>query len=71
MQARAAFKGQNLQNEAAGFVAEYAQRKRLAKLGYTSSVGELSALKSEIFTLIDVEIGKCEAEQARAKHGKR
>lgn len=70
MQAKAAYKGSHLHNEAAGFVAEYAQRKRLAKLGYTSNVGELSAVKAEIFSVIDVEIDKCQSESSRPKHGR-
>jgi hypothetical protein len=58
MQARSAFKGGSLVNEAAPFLAEYSQRKRLAKLGYTSNIGELCALKAEIFGIIDHEIDK-------------
>lgn len=71
MQARASYKGSSLQNEAAIFVAEYAQRKRLAKLGYTSSISDLDALKAEIFGIIDVELDKCQAEDMRSKHGRK
>jgi hypothetical protein len=71
MQARAACKGHALQTEAAPYFAEYVQRKRLAKLGYFSPLSELSAMKAEIFGMIDVEIEKCQAEEARAKRGGR
>lgn len=72
MQTRASFKGSHMQNEAAPYLSEYAQRKRLAKLGYTTNLGELSAFKAEIFGIIDVQLDKCQAEQARGgKHGRR
>jgi hypothetical protein len=71
MQARAAFRGSSMTNEAAPFVAEFVQRKRLAKLGYTSSISELDALKAEIFGIIDVELEKCQAEDMRSKHGRK
>jgi hypothetical protein len=71
MQARASYKGSSLQNEAAIFVAEYAQRKRLAKLGYTSNISELDALKAEIFGIIDVELDKCQSDDMRSKHGRK
>ena len=71
MQARAAFRVSSMTNEAAPFVAEFVQRKRLAKLGYTSSISELDALKAEIFGIIDVELEKCQAEDMRSKHGRK
>jgi hypothetical protein len=71
MQARACFKGSSLSNEAAPFVAEYLQRKRLAKLGYTSNISGMDALKAEIFGIIDVEMDKCQAEEMRSKHGRK
>jgi hypothetical protein len=71
MQARAAFRGSSMTNEAAPFVAEFVQRKRLAKLGYTSSISEMDALKAEIFGIIDVELEKCQAEDMRSKHGRK
>lgn len=71
MQARAAFRGSSMTNEAAPFVAEFVQRKRLAKLGYTSSISGLDALKAEIFGIIDVELEKCQAEDMRSKHGRK
>jgi hypothetical protein len=71
MQARAAYKGMNLQNEAAPWIAEYAQRKRLAKLGYTTNVSELCALKAEIFGIIDVELDKCQSEDMRSRNGRK
>lgn len=65
MQTRASLKGSGLQNEAAGFIAEYSQRKRLAKLGYTTSISELSAHKAEIFGIIDTEIDKFKSEEMK------
>ena len=58
-----------MQNEAAHHIAEYAQRKRLAALGYTTNISELSALKAEIFGIIDCEIDSCQ--KSGAKNGRR
>lgn len=71
MQTRASYRGSSLQNEAAPFIAEYIQRKRLAKLGFTSDISSVSALKAEIFGIIDVELDKCQAEDMRSKHGRK
>jgi hypothetical protein len=71
MQARSSYKGSSMQNEAAPYLAEYSQRKRLAKLGYTTNMSELTALKSEIFGIIDIELDKCQAEEMRQKNGRR
>jgi len=71
MQTRSSFKGGGLLNEAAPFIAEYSQRKRFAKLGYTTSISELSALKAEIFGIIDCELDKLQSESTRPKNGKR
>lgn len=58
-------------NEAAPFLAEYTQRKRLAKLGYTSSISELSAFKAEVYGIIDQEIDSCQQQEMKAKkHGR-
>ena len=70
MQTRASFNGSGLLNEAAPFIAEYSQRKRFAKLGYTTSISELSALKAEVFGIIDCEIDKLQSESTRTKNGK-
>ena len=69
MQTRSAIKGGSLVNEAAGFIAEYSQRKRLAKLGYFTPTSELCALKAEIFGIIDTEIDKVQGEKLRGKNG--
>ena len=58
-------------DEAAPYVVEYLERKRLSKLGYTSPLGELCALKAEIFVMIDVELDKLQSENSGAKHGRR
>ena len=59
MQTRASYKGSSMQNEAAHYVAEYAQRKRLAALGFTSDLRELSSFRAEIFCIIDTEADNC------------
>lgn len=71
MQARASYKGSSFANEAASFVAEYSRRKRLAKLGYTTDISKLSALKGEIFSIIDIELDKCQSEEMRARNNGR
>ena len=71
MQARASYKGSSMVNEAASFIAEYSQRKRLAKLGYVTNISELCAIKAEIFGIIDVELDKCQNEDMRSKHGRK
>jgi len=69
IQTKAAYNGQSLVNEAAPLVHEYNTRVRLAKLGYRSDLGSLSAFKAECFTLIDRTL---DAERAKeAKSGKR
>jgi len=71
MQARSILKGGAMINEAAGFIAEYAQRKRLAKLGFFTPTSELSALKAEIFGIIDAELDKIQLEKInRGSHGR-
>lgn len=71
MQARASFKGSSMTNEAACYIAEYSQRKRLAKLGYSTPMGELDAIKAEIFAIIDIELDKCQADDMRSKNGRK
>lgn len=63
--------GSSFTNEAAPFIAEYAQRKRLAKLGFTSNISELDATKAEIFGIIDAELNRLELEDLRRKNGRR
>ena len=70
MQTRASYRGSTMQNEAAHHIAEYSQRKRLAALGYTTNISELTALKAEIFGIIDIEIDSCQ-NAVRSKNGKR
>jgi hypothetical protein len=60
-------------NEAGWLVAEYNQRKRLAKLGFTSPLSELSVMKAEAFCMIDQEIDDLtskEAKKAGKPHGR-
>lgn len=71
MQARAAYKGSSLVNEAAPYIAEYSQRKRLAKLGYVTNASELDAIKAEIFAIIDTELDKCQSDDMRSKNGRK
>ena len=68
---RSAFKGGPLRNEAAYLVDEYSKRKRLAKLGYTSPLGELSAFRADVYAIIDQEIDACQQREMKAKkHGR-
>lgn len=67
----ASIRGHSFANEAAFYVEEYAQRKRLAKLGYVSSPSELPAFKAEIFAIIDTEIDKIQALDMRSKNGRK
>ena len=67
---RASYRGHGMTNDAAPFIAEYAQRKRLAKLGYTSPLSELSAFKADVYAIIDAELDKLQALEAK-KHGRR
>lgn len=71
MQVRSAFNGGHMQNQTAHFLAEYVTRKRLAKLGYTSPIGELDSLKVEAFCLIDVEIDDLSSKELKKANGKR
>lgn len=57
----------NFSNEAAPIVAEYASRKRLADLGYTTSFDELDAIKAECFLMISGQISKLDSEKAKRK----
>mgnify|MGYP005614566223 CR=1 FL=1 len=69
MQVRASYKGSSLVNEAAGYIAEYAQRKRLAKLGYTSPLGELTAFQADVYAIIDTELDDIQLKESK-KHGR-
>lgn len=53
-------------NETGHFLAEYSQRKRLAKLGFTSPLCELSAFKAEVYAIIDAELDECQQRELRA-----
>lgn len=67
MQVTAAFRGANLVNEAAPYLAEYVTRKRLAKLGFTSPLDALDSLKADIFCMIDAEIDDLQAKEIKKK----
>ena len=62
-----AFKEIPFTNEAAPLLAEFNQRRRLAKLGYQFDPGSLSVFKAECFILIDSEIDRLESEAMKAK----
>lgn len=71
MQAMASYKGRPFANEAAGLVSEYVYRKRLAKLGFTSDIGKLSAWKAEAFVIIDTELDECQRRDMMNKVAKK
>lgn len=57
-------------------VLEYAERKRLASLGFTTSLKDLPADKADAFIEIDLKRQQIEAEKAKKsmgalKHGNR
>jgi len=57
--------------EAVHIFAEYVQRKRLAKLGYTSNIDDLESWKAEAFIIIDTELDACQNREMKkaAKRG--
>lgn len=64
------YKGLKSTNDAYPLVSEYSQRRRLAKLGYTSNISELSAWKASVFVMIDSEIDRLESEEMKKKRQK-
>lgn len=52
-------------NEAAPIFHEYVMRRRLAKLGFTTDMSQLSAFKAECFYLIDVEVEETQSKEAK------
>jgi len=65
---RAAFHaGATLQNEASILVSEYIQRKRLAKLGFTTDLEQLDTWTAEAFILIDHEIDVLQDKKSKEK----
>jgi hypothetical protein len=70
-QVRAAFKEIPFTNEAAPLLAEFNQRRRLAKMGYHFDIRRLSAWKADCFVLIDSEIDRLECEEMNAGKGGR
>lgn len=66
----AALSGGHFVGPASYLVAEYAQRKRFAELGYTSPIRDLPAWKSEAFSIISTEIDKLQAQELKKSRGK-
>jgi len=67
-QARASYNGSLLKNESYKFVAEYVERQRLAKVGFTSDLSRLPSHKAEAFLLISTVFDKeAEKEMKRKK----
>lgn len=56
-----------MMNAAAPLLAEFNQRRRLAKMGYRFRPEALSVFKAECFVLIDSEIDRLEAEEMKRK----
>lgn len=54
-------------NEAAPIVAEYAARKRLADIGYTTDFDELDSIKADCFLLISGEIDRLDREKSKTR----
>jgi hypothetical protein len=55
------------QNETSGFLAEFNARKRLAELGYMSSLDELDSETAEAFILISCELDRLEADENKKR----
>lgn len=51
-------------------MSEFITRQRLAKLGFTSSISDLSYWKAQMFCLIDTEIEKWQANEMKKNRGK-
>lgn len=52
---------------ASGLVYEYVERKRLASLGFTSSLSHLDSWKADAFVFIDSQIDKLNSEEMKKK----
>lgn len=64
---RAAYRGFHVDTIAANVVGEYFERQSLAKLGFTSPLGELDVEKAAQFILIEHEIEKIREEERKKK----
>lgn len=58
-------------NEATPVVSEYLTRLRLAKIGYTSDMRNLSVTKGEAFLFISQELDRLESEEMKRKAKRR
>lgn len=56
--AAAVFRGIDYQNSYTPIVLEYAARKRLSALGFTSNLSDLSADKADAFLEIDLKLSQ-------------
>lgn len=56
-------KDTTFENEATPYVGEYFMRKRLAKLGFTSSFNELDSMTADVFMAIDSYIEELKAKE--------
>lgn len=52
-------------------VYEYAERKTLAKIGFTSDLSDLSVFEAEAFNLIASEFSRLEREEFKQKSRKK
>jgi hypothetical protein len=57
----------NVVNDAAPIIGAYFDRKRLAELGYTSPLSDLSDFEAKCFLLISQEIDKFHSEEMKRK----
>ena len=58
-------------NSITPFINEYVERKRLAKIGLTSSYDDLPYIKATIFNMISEKLEKIEEEELKKKTAKR
>ena len=53
------------------FVAEYMMRRRLKRIGFTSSFDDLPYIKAEMFTMIDSKVEILQEKERKKKNGNR
>lgn len=53
-------------NEAHPYVLEYIARSRLAKLGFTQSLGELDCITADALLMVDLEYAEIQAKEQKA-----
>lgn len=58
-------KDMSYSNRASAYIAEYFTRQRMAKLGFTSSFGELDSVSCEVFMAIDSYVEQLKSDELK------